>query len=86
MEVSGQLHASAALPPPSGETVPGIHCIGGWLDPRAGLDLMEKKEVSFPCRKWNRDSSVAHSIAYLGSVSLMNPNYTKYGVGMLGIS
>jgi hypothetical protein len=24
------------------ESVPGIHCIGGWLDPIAGLDDMEK--------------------------------------------
>jgi hypothetical protein len=37
--VSGQLHASAALPP--GKS-PGTHFIGGWVDPRAGLDDMEK--------------------------------------------
>jgi hypothetical protein len=24
------------------ETAPGTHCIGGWVDPRAGLDNMEK--------------------------------------------
>jgi hypothetical protein len=30
--VSGQLHAPA----------PGTHFIGGWVDPRAGLDDMEK--------------------------------------------
>jgi hypothetical protein len=33
MEVSGQLHAPAALPP-------GIH----WIDPRAGLDDVEKRK------------------------------------------
>jgi hypothetical protein len=38
-EVSGQLHAPAALPP--GKS-PGTHFIGGWVDPRAGLDDMEK--------------------------------------------
>jgi hypothetical protein len=37
--VSGQLHAPAALPP--GKS-PGTHFIGGWVDPRAGLDDMEK--------------------------------------------
>jgi hypothetical protein len=37
--VSGQLHAPAALPP--GKR-PGTHFIGGWVDPRAGLDDMEK--------------------------------------------
>jgi hypothetical protein len=39
LEVSGQLHAPAALPP--GKS-PGNHFIGGWVDPRAGLDDMEK--------------------------------------------
>jgi hypothetical protein len=24
-----------------GEKAPGAHCIGGWVDPRAGLDDME---------------------------------------------
>jgi hypothetical protein len=35
MSVGGQLHAPAALPP--GKR-PGTHCIGSWVDPRAGLD------------------------------------------------
>jgi hypothetical protein len=35
MEVGGQLHAPAALPP--GKR-PGTHCTGGWVGPRAGLD------------------------------------------------
>jgi hypothetical protein len=37
MEVGGQLHAPAVLPPPPGKR-PGTHCIGGWVGPRAGLD------------------------------------------------
>jgi len=39
MEVSGQLHAPAALPP---EKIPGAHWIEGWMDPRAGLDAAVK--------------------------------------------
>jgi hypothetical protein len=39
MGVGGQLHAPAALPP--GKR-PGTHCIGDWVDPRAGLDGCEK--------------------------------------------
>jgi hypothetical protein len=27
-----------------GERAPGTHCIGGWLDPRAGLDDVEKRK------------------------------------------
>jgi hypothetical protein len=41
MEVSVQLHAPAALPP-SG------HCVGDWVDPRAGLDVMEKRKNPLP--------------------------------------
>ena len=39
MEVGGQLHAPAALPP--GKRL-GTHCTGGWVGPRTGLDGCEK--------------------------------------------
>jgi hypothetical protein len=42
MEVSGQLHTSAALPPGNS---PGAHWTGGWVDPRASLDIMKKRKV-----------------------------------------
>jgi hypothetical protein len=42
LEVSGQLHAPAALS--RGERAPGTHWIGGWVDLRAGLDDLEKKK------------------------------------------
>jgi hypothetical protein len=29
----------------SGERVPGAHWIGGWMDPRAGLDNVEKRKL-----------------------------------------
>jgi hypothetical protein len=35
MGVGGQRHALAALPPGKRS---GTHFIGGWVDPRAGLD------------------------------------------------
>jgi hypothetical protein len=41
LEVSGQLHAPASIT--SGEEALGAHWIGGWVDPRAGLDYMEKR-------------------------------------------
>jgi hypothetical protein len=40
LEVSDQLHTPVALP--AGERAPGIYWIGGWVDPRAGMDYMEK--------------------------------------------
>jgi hypothetical protein len=36
--VSGELHAPTALPP-------GTHSIGGWVDPRAGLDDEKKSKL-----------------------------------------
>jgi hypothetical protein len=43
LDVSGQLHAPTAL-------LPGI---GGWVDPRAGLDAMVKTNIPNSCRKSN---------------------------------
>jgi hypothetical protein len=39
--VSGQHHVPAALPR---EKAPGTHWIGGWVDPRASLDDVEKRK------------------------------------------
>jgi len=39
MEVSGQCDASAALPPRNN---PSTHLIGGWVGPRAVMDILEK--------------------------------------------
>jgi hypothetical protein len=38
---SGQLEAPTALPPGNS---PGTHFMGGWADPRTGLDVMEKRK------------------------------------------
>jgi hypothetical protein len=46
MEVSGQLHALAALPP--GKEAP----VGGWVGPSAGLDDVEKRKI-LHCRESN---------------------------------
>jgi len=42
MEVSGQPHALAALF--LGKEFPSTHWIGGWVGPRAGLDVVAKKK------------------------------------------
>jgi hypothetical protein len=45
MDVSGQYHTLAALSP---ETKFRYHCIGGWVGPRAKLDILEKRELFRP--------------------------------------
>jgi hypothetical protein len=53
--VSGQLHDLAALPPLSPRKRSGIHWIGGWEGPRAGLDAVVKRKIPVPCRESNSD-------------------------------
>jgi hypothetical protein len=42
LEVSGQVHAPAALPP--GKKPHVTYWIGGWVGPRASLDDVEKRK------------------------------------------
>ena len=44
MEVSGQLHAPAALPPGKNLIT---HWIGSWVGPSAGMDVKEKEELPY---------------------------------------
>jgi hypothetical protein len=39
--VGGECSASRPGRFTSGERAPGTHCLGSWVDPRAGLDDME---------------------------------------------
>jgi hypothetical protein len=55
MEVIGQLHAPAALPPK--ERDPRTHWIAGWVGPRAGLDAVVKRKLPSPCQDSNPQSS-----------------------------
>jgi hypothetical protein len=71
MEVSGQL--------PHCGNIPRHHCIGGWICPRADIDVVWKKKISLPCRESNPDSSVAQPVAW----SLYRLNYTGNGIGVL---
>jgi hypothetical protein len=48
----------------SGEIPAGTHWMEGWVVPRAGLDVVEKRITSCPCPKSNPDSLVFQPIAY----------------------
>jgi len=52
MLVSGQLHALGRLLPQ--EATPSTHRIGGWVDPRGGLNMMAKRKISCPCQELNQ--------------------------------
>jgi len=44
MDVSGQPHAPTALPLGKESLVPFV----GWVGPRSGLDVLEKRKMSLP--------------------------------------
>jgi hypothetical protein len=89
--VAGELSASrpAALPP--GERARGIHWIGGWVDPRAGLDDAENRKfftlpgLELPTLGRPARSQSLYRLRYPGSQCLnifnFSLNYTsKYSV------
>jgi hypothetical protein len=57
--MSDELHAPAALPPGKMPAVP----IGGWVDPRAGLEDVEKGTFLNLYRHLNSDPSVVQPVA-----------------------
>jgi hypothetical protein len=61
MEVSGQLHTPAALPPGKEPLV--THWIGGWVDLRTILDAVVKTEIPSPHRESNRRTRIVQSVA-----------------------
>jgi hypothetical protein len=42
-----ELHDSADSPPGKN---PGMHSLEGWVGPAAGLEVLEKREISYPYR------------------------------------
>jgi len=61
MEVGGQLHAPAALPPR--ERPPDTHWIGGWVGSRAVLDEVVKREIPSSRRESNPGIAIVQSVA-----------------------
>jgi hypothetical protein len=61
MEVSGQLHAPATLPPR--ERDPGTHWVGGWVGPRAALDAVVKWKIPSPRRESKSRTSIVQPLA-----------------------
>jgi hypothetical protein len=57
MDEDGQLHASATLIP--GKEPPNAYCIRSEVGPRASLNAMEKRKMSYPCHELSLDSLVA---------------------------
>jgi hypothetical protein len=42
---------------------PGTHCIGDYVGPRAGLDILEKRKIFSPCWESNPDSQAVRCLA-----------------------
>jgi hypothetical protein len=61
MEVSGQLHVPAALPPR--ERDPGTHWIGERVGPRAALDAVVKRKIPSPRRDSDPRTLIVQPVA-----------------------
>jgi hypothetical protein len=59
MEMRGQLHGPAVLPP--GKELPVS--IGDWVGHKAGLDAVKKRKPYCFCRKSNLESSADQPVA-----------------------
>jgi hypothetical protein len=64
MEVGGKLHAQAALSPEKDPPPPRTHWIEGWSGPEAGLDVVERRNISCPYRKSNAGSPARSASLY----------------------
>jgi hypothetical protein len=73
MELSGQLHVPASLSPTKGCT----DRLGGWVDPRAGLDAVEKKKIALPGLK---PEPVARTIPIELSRPISVEDYSKTSI------
>jgi hypothetical protein len=77
LEVSGQFHAQAALPP--GKEPPHTHWIGGWVGPKPNLEDMEKWKFLPPpgLELWHLGRpDHSQSLCYLAS---QNTEQVKWG-------
>jgi hypothetical protein len=65
MGVDGQRHAPAALPPGKRS---GTHCIGGWVGPRASLDVCRESRPTTWIRSPDRParSESLYRLSYPG--------------------
>jgi hypothetical protein len=49
------------------ERPPTTHWIGGWVGPRASLDMGSKRKIPSPCQELNPDHSIVQPVDVLGS-------------------
>jgi hypothetical protein len=63
MEVNGQLHTPAILPPE--KKPPGTHWIGGWVGHRAVLDVVVKRKIPRSCQESNLTTLIVQPLAQL---------------------
>jgi hypothetical protein len=43
---------------------PSIYWPGGWVSPRASLDIVEERKISFPCQELNPSSFAVQSVPW----------------------
>jgi hypothetical protein len=81
-QVGGEWSASRPCRFTPGERAPGTHWIGGWVDPRAGLDDLEKRKFltlrGLELRPLGRPAR-SQSLSFITVCSLVG-DYETFGV------
>jgi hypothetical protein len=84
--VGGEWSASSPGRITPGEKAPGIHCIGGWMGPRIGLNDVERRkilpllglELRLLCRPARNQS--LYRLRYPGSLYMLGEMRNTYGI------
>jgi hypothetical protein len=82
LEVSGQFHAPAALPP--GKEPPSTYWVGGWVDPTASMDNVENRKFltlpGFELRPLGRPagSQSLYRLRYPGSFCIITTDLKSF--------
>lgn len=62
------------------EEASSFHSVGGWMDPRSGQDMVERRKIPTPARDWTPVSSLLTSHFFCVCVLVCKDNFISYNI------